>query len=118
MKPTPKPKAVASKPGGVASKPAVHSPLPWSGEYGDTLIMDADDITVIELHSRLRKDADMDFILKAVNSHAALVQALKDAISLITSEYCSHGSRIECGDNPECYAQKQYAALKLAGEEI
>jgi hypothetical protein len=62
----------------VASKPAVHSPLPWSGEYGDTLIMDADDITVIELHSRLRKDADMDFILKAVNSHAALVQALRD----------------------------------------
>jgi hypothetical protein len=64
----------------VASKPAVHSPLPWSGEHGDTLIMDADDITVIELHSRLRKDADMDFILKAVNSHAALVQALKDLL--------------------------------------
>jgi hypothetical protein len=94
----------------VASKPAVHSPLPWAGEYGDTLIMDADDITVIELHSRLRKDADMDFILKAVNSHAALVQALKAAAG-----YVGLTTRNSHRDEVIALIDK---AFKLAGEEI
>jgi hypothetical protein len=95
----------------VASKPAVHSPLPWAGEYGDTLIMDAGDITVIELHSRLRKDADMDFILKAVNSHAALVQAVKECRRYMLDDSTSDVTGRAAMDALE-------AALKLAGEEI
>jgi hypothetical protein len=102
----------------VASKPAVHSPLPWSGEHGDTLIMDADDITVIELHSRLRKDADMDFILKAVNSHAALVRALAHAEVLLSDQIDKAGFRTDMVEQYGKVLDMIRAARKLAGEEI
>lgn len=39
-----------------------------------------------------------------------MAEALKEAVKLIASEYCSHG-RACSATNPECYAQNQIEAL-------
>lgn len=99
MKPTP-------KPGSVASKPAVHSPLPWTFEpvlsdIGSLKDADGEQIQVIPA-----KDAAL--IVPAVNSHAALVQALKECrreLGYMGSEF-------------DGLVAEADAALKLAGEEI
>ena len=106
---TPAPKAGKA----VASKPAV-SPLPWTyeREKGWALISDDNGITVAAMEDNSdgpqQNDVDAALIITAVNSHAALVQALKSVLHFNNA------------DNPmteEELEAEVRAALKLAGQE-
>lgn len=54
--------------------------------------------------------------MSPIDPHDALVEALREAIGMIESEYCSHTDG-HGAENPRCYAQHQYAALALAQKE-
>jgi hypothetical protein len=115
------------------SKPAVpvtpHSPLPWrcevrtaddpaaipddgeDGAINDYFVMDCHGHDIVSLYDR----ADAALICRAVNSHAALVQALKAAVVDMEHADDVPGIRIRCGSQcSKCQAQ---AALNLAWEQ-
>lgn len=109
-----KPAAVASQPGGVASKLPFTLPLHFDGvgvnqsnEYKSRVFKlspwNGDDTANAQ-----QVKAGMLFIIQAVNSHAALVQALKECrreLGYMGSEF-------------DGLVAEADAALKLAGEEI
>jgi hypothetical protein len=109
------------KPGAVASKPAAHSPLPWAvgGHPRDKSGSDWREITyqsefgTTYMGQALKEDAAL--IVTAVNSHAALVNAVKWALAASKQELKdSGGMNVYAKTDIEHYE----AALKLAGEEI
>lgn len=61
---------------------------------------------------------DFDRDIKMCPLHASsdrMLEALTEAVDLITTEYCSHSDRGPCGpDTKECYAYKQYQAIAVA----
>jgi hypothetical protein len=111
--PSPKePKAVASQPGGVASKPAVYVQAFDSGLRGFAYEFKA------PCGCRHWSTGKFEYCPghhAAVNSHAALVQALKLAWDAM-QDYQSSG-RINDKLHGEAF-ENATAALKLAGEEI
>jgi hypothetical protein len=123
MNPNPKPKAVPSKP--VVN----HSPLPWRVEHD--VLWASDGNPVIErvpyegLYMR-NEDEDKALICRAVNSHAALVQACKtiiDAHSQMFAQCLSNPVKNAWGKEISVSAlnkasEEARAALRLAGEEI
>lgn len=56
-------------------------------------------------------DERNDVISRQVARIEELEKALRKAMDLVESEYCSHGSP-HSADNEQCYTQQFYAALK------
>lgn len=107
-----------------------HTPLPWYTET-DVDILDANGMTVcstLEPESNVATQADYDnaaFIVKACNSHAALVEALEALLNL--GEYDGDGNYVikDRGEYTETDSPDEavipelaqaLAALKLAKE--
>lgn len=70
-----------------------HSPLPWiPSQYADTYdwgILNQQNEIMVGISSRITRER-AEFICRAVNTHAALVEALKQLI------YCDHGGDCFC----------------------
>ena len=73
-----------------------HSPLPWKleiikdGGNWEYNLRETNDKHVASLNRYLKPDADAAFIVKAVNSHEALVSALKNIRDLQSSKDYQH----------------------------
>lgn len=120
-RPSPKPSGRdAVKPGGVASK------LPWSvgGHPRDNSGSDWREITyqsefgTTYIGQALKEDAAL--IVQAVNSHAALVQALKALLPYLEVELESDAMNTEDEESKQILRsdiEAAQAAIKLAGQE-
>lgn len=86
---------------------AQHTPTPWTTEMvGNHQWISAPFLLMADFGSGEQGKLDAAFIVKAVNSHEALVEALKHLI------HASSKDAITVGD-----VMIARAALKLAGEE-
>jgi hypothetical protein len=109
------PKAAASQPGAVASKPAVSRRI-FAAFLNDLHVIegyDEESNQVIQTGEVIGGD-----IIKAVNSHAALVQALAHAEVLLSDQIDKAGFRTDMVEQYGKVLNMIRAARKLAGEEI
>jgi hypothetical protein len=110
-----KPDAVASQPGGVASKPAVYVKAFDSGLRGFAYEFKA------PCGCRHWSTGKFEYCPghhTAVNSHAALVQALAHAEVLLSDQIDKAGFRTDMVEQYGKVLDMIRAARKLAGEEI
>lgn len=92
---------------------AKHTPTPWIAKKADRALharIGAKSIgNWVAVFKNDVTDEDLDFIVRAVNSHDALVEALK-----IANKFCGSLTSDECPDSVHIPIR---AALALAGEK-
>ena len=94
------------------------SPLPWTAEYRDEgcpldLIFAGNRVNVVcDLIDCVNREANADFIVRAVNSHDALVAVIQDMLSGL--EYLRQTKRDVYGFGIDRLEETGKAALTLA----
>jgi hypothetical protein len=88
-----------------------HSPLPWSltatsrhmrtGGGINSYVLDADGAYVT---NEIRRPENAEFIVRAVNSHHQLIEALKDVIARLDHVFAT-GEVILCDDAPTRFSE-------------
>ena len=66
-----------------------HTPLPWAvyhEQHGVKYIGDANRVLAVLTQSSERQGADTEMVIRAVNNHAALVEALEELLDAYTAE--------------------------------
>lgn len=100
-----------------------HTPTPWEvGDTGDgwnisATLADANGVRIHRVARKLDSEADAAYIVRAVNAHEQLVEALRDVLSVARN-------RIQGGDVEKRSMREQIdicnaaaAALRAAGVE-
>lgn len=97
------------------SKSTEHTPTPWRRMA--RALYDANDCYIIEADYETAADVEnIDRILRAVNSHAALVEALDETYALLAHPDVRHYVGTRMGEMAQLHAalNKARAALALA----
>jgi hypothetical protein len=103
-----------------------HTPTPWFYNYQHDGIYDAPDIRgesvcIAGIKRIPDYKANVEFIVRAVNSHDALVEALKDAHEQIKLIYVATATNAKGRDDNKVYKSAAVniinEALKLVGAE-
>lgn len=91
-----------------------HSPLPWSS-FQDEIVDSAQ--TRVATVDGFKSEPDLQFLIKAVNSHEALVEALENAEFLLRKVGTNWKEAGRMHDSCLRGAEGAQAALKLAKGE-
>lgn len=92
-----------------------HSPLPWRVGVGDERLVfaaDASSVAHCDLHGRALKDDDIAnaaLIVKAVNCHQELVEALRDSVAVLSGDHMTKQALIDA-------LEKSHAILEKVGQ--
>lgn len=98
-----------------------HSPTPWTshvGYQGRSVYILADGVTVANLEhgSFSQRVADAAYIVQAVNSHQALVDALENAVVLLNRHALDTNILAKELDRLDAARDQARAAIKLTKE--